>query len=197
MTGIGLRSGVPRLGLGLGLAWIVVATPAWADIKLPDEDPDVTPPRVAIISPSDGDVLPAGEDVVVEVEASDPPDPPDPSSQAGVSDVVLRIEDQVGIHLDQEAPWSFTLSLDPGTYTLRATASDWEGNEALSAPVTITVGSGTTSSDPGSGPDPNQDPDGVRGRGCACASGHAPGWLALGPWLLVLGLRGRHGRSRR
>lgn len=157
---------------------MAAATTARADLREPD--PDVTPPEVTIVSPSDGALLSADERIVVEVEATDPP-----PERTGVASVQLLVDGEP-LLLNEESPWTFAIGLDHGSYELRAVARDWEGNEGTSEPVMITVEGEDLVS------------DGATDRGCACTSGGEAGW-ASGPWgpmmmmVMVPWLRRRRG----
>lgn len=181
--------------IGLGLAcW---AGAARADFNLPD--PDVTPPIVAVVAPMPSQAFPAGAQVMVEVQAEDPP----PVS-SGVAEVWLEVDGSPRPDVvDGEAPWTFSLELAPGNHAVRAFARDWEGNEAASEVVTFSIdapagqddsgGDGTTGGDSGGSSSGSSESSGNGGtqavaepldRGCACRSGARHG--ALGSSLLVL-----------
>lgn len=168
------RLGAPLVGLGC----VFVTTAAHADLRGPE--PDVTPPEVEITSPSDGEQAMADDRIVVEVEAVDPP-----PEASGVASIQLLVDGEPRL-LNEEEPWSFAIGLDPGPHTLRAVARDWEGNEATSDPVTITVeGEALTSSED------------VQEQGCGCTSGGGAGWCStLGFLMVVPWLRRRRRPSR-
>jgi hypothetical protein len=197
-----MRSSGKRAAFGLG--WVACASwagAARADLNLPD--PDVTPPNVSIVAPTPSQVLAAGMPVVVDMLAEDPP----PES-SGVAEVWLEIDGEPRLDLlDDEAPWSLSVPLEPGTHTVRAFARDWEGNEASSEVVTFSVdapagqddsggGSGNASSGEGEGSSAEADGGSTEAepldRGCACASRGAAGSAAWsGLLVLALGLRAR------
>ncbi len=165
---------------------------------------DVEPPIVAVISPDDGTVFElAPAEVPVSVSADD-------GDGVGVASVRLLVNGQefAGNH-DAAAPYEWPMVFPKGVYTLTALAVDFEGNEALSAPVVIGVeqapeGDETESSTAGIGSDGGSDVSGgesVGGGGsepidgCSCSSdGDGGGGRGLAVlFALGLGLRRRRG----
>jgi thermitase len=106
--------------------------------------PDVTPPTVAISSPSSGTSTVSGV-VTVSVGASD---------NVGVTRVDLYVNGSL-LASATSAPFDFTWDSTPlaGTNaTLSAVAFDAAGNSASSAPVTVTVSAGSTPATPDTTP---------------------------------------------
>jgi len=93
---------------------------------------DVTPPTVAIVSPTQGSILSGA--VTLSANAAD---------DAAVAGVQFRLDGSNIATEDTAAPyavsWS-TAGVANGTYTLTAVARDSSGNTAESAPVAITIG---------------------------------------------------------
>jgi MYXO-CTERM domain-containing protein len=174
-----------RLATALVLASAAsVVGVARADLRLPD--PDVTPPEVAIVQPRDGARFPdPATAIVVIVEASDP----GPVS-SGVSRVWLEIDDVADMPAT-EAPWEFALSLETGSHTVRAYASDWEGNVGESARIRLDVGESEDASED------SADTPALGSRGCSCTT--SPSRSPAPPWLLfaLVALRRRRGQALR
>ena len=162
---------------------------------------DTDPPSVSIVTPGDGteyDIAPAS--VTVSVNADD-------GNGYGVSSVRLLVNgEEFEGNSDGAAPYAWPMMTFPkGTYMVTAVAVDFEGNEAVSAPVSIDVEQepsinetdrGTTEggSDGGSNVSGSES-DGVGDSdpilGCSCSSERdGSGTLGL-PALFVLGLRRR------
>jgi len=166
---------------------------------------DTDPPSVSIITPADGtvyDIAPA--DVTVSVNADD-------GDGYGVNSVRLLVNgEEFEGNSDGAAPYEWPMMAFPkGTYTVTAVAVDFEGNEAVSALVSIDVeqeplinetDGGTTESGEESGEDGGSDVSGSESGGvggsdpilgCSCSSERdGPGALGL-PVLFALGLRRR------
>jgi MYXO-CTERM domain-containing protein len=139
---------------------------------------DSTPPSVEVTTPDDGDVLFAGDDLEIVVEADD---------DLRVDRVVLH-EGGEPIGEDRIAPYVFHVSdVREGAYEIYAVAVDAAGNEAMSDVVELAAEPGGIASGGVS-----TGPDIARGRGtqagCACRAtpGSFPTLL-----LLVLAALGR------
>ncbi|MCX4241462.1 Ig-like domain-containing protein [Paraliomyxa miuraensis] len=130
---------------------------------------DTDPPVVLITAPLDGQEFEAGSDFSVVVNVTD---------DSPITQVEL-LHDGVPVMLDTMEPWGFAITNVPaGTHVLQASAVDENGNEGVSAQVTLEVIEigGTEGETDGAG----QDED---GKGCGCRHGGAGGpW----PWMLVL-----------
>ncbi|MEW6304923.1 MAG: Ig-like domain-containing protein [Verrucomicrobiota bacterium] len=97
--------------------------------------PDTSPPDVYFMEPEEGAVVSAS--ITVSAEASD---------DSGVASVQIQLD---GVNLGPEMTFDpFAITWDTtavpnGTHTLTAVARDFAGNQAVSAPVTVTVDNGT------------------------------------------------------
>jgi len=88
------------------------------------------PPTVSITSPTDGAALVSPANVTIQAEAADK------------DGTVTKVEFFNGAELVgsiDTAPYSTTVTLYPGTYTLTAVATDNAGDATTSAAVTVTV----------------------------------------------------------
>lgn len=139
---------------------------------------DAEPPSVSIINPSDDavyDLAPA--DVPVSVTADD-------GDGHGVASVTLLVDGE-GFpgNTDGAAPYEWPMIFPKGAYTLTALAVDFEGNEALSAPVSIYIeqeppadetDGATAGSSSGGGEESGEASGGAGGfdpiDGCSCSS---------------------------
>ncbi len=137
---------------------------------VPTDDAD--PPNVSIVSPSDGAVYdPAPADVPVSVMADD-------GDGHGVASVTLLVDGEgFAGNTDGAAPYAWPMIFPKGAYTLTALAVDFEGNETLSAPVSIYIEQEpptdeTDGASAGSSSDTSSDAD---GEGSGEASGGAGG----------------------
>jgi MYXO-CTERM domain-containing protein len=94
-------------------------------------NPDTSQPTVTITYPADGATFPTGSDFTLTVQADD---------DQGIEQITLFSNgNEQGT--DPSAPYGWDVSNIPaGTYELYVVASDAAGNEAQSAPVTISVG---------------------------------------------------------
>jgi hypothetical protein len=121
---------------------------------------DAGAPAVEIVAPSDGDMLPEGEPVEVQVEASD--------AETGIRWVRLHVDDPMeeqALAEDGVAPYLFEeVELDPGAHVLVAVAEDLAGNVTASAPVEVVVGD----PDGGTGDGTEAGAGPVEEGGCAC-----------------------------
>jgi len=117
---------------------------------VPFEGVDRLAPSIAITDPMDGDAVdPMGEESVLIPITIDVGDP----GGFGVAMTSLRIDgrDVPGTE-DDWAPFEVpTLTFPEGTYSLQAVATDWAGNEGVSAPVVVTVGEPTEGDSSGDG----------------------------------------------
>jgi MYXO-CTERM domain-containing protein len=120
---------------------------------------DQDPPSVSIVAPGNGDVfdIPPGEtqaEVIVEVAADD-------GDGFGVAEVRLKINgSEFPGNVDTVAPYSWSLSVGQGAYTIEAIAEDWTGNQASAAPVGVGIGQ-----EPPDVPDPDGGEDEGEGEG--------------------------------
>ena len=93
-------------------------------------------PTVALTSPGNGALFPKGTIVPISADASD-------LSYGGVAGAVAKVEFFVGgtkIGEDVSAPYSISWSPSGGGgYVITAKATDREGAETISAPITITI----------------------------------------------------------
>ena len=93
-------------------------------------------PTVALTSPGNGALFPKGTIVPISADASD-------LSYGGVAGAVAKVEFFVGgtkIGEDVSAPYSISWSPSgSGGYVITAKATDREGAETISAPITITI----------------------------------------------------------
>ncbi len=93
------------------------------------------PPQVRITSPVNGQSFSPGAGMDVLVEASD-------ISMGGGAGTVTKVElfmDGASVGVDMQAPYSFPISPGNGIHSLVAKATDAEGSEGASTPVSITV----------------------------------------------------------
>jgi hypothetical protein len=98
---------------------------------------DDAPPTVSITSPSDGAELASDPgtgraEILVDIAAADP-------GGSGVKDVQLVIDGTALANADENAPYQFSINLEPGVYTLSAIATDLAGNSAESAAIDIGI----------------------------------------------------------
>ncbi|MCA9707375.1 MAG: hypothetical protein KDK70_16090, partial [Myxococcales bacterium] len=129
---------------------------------------DVDPPTVVILSPYDGmEFVQAPATVPVTAAVVD---------DTEIAGVTLRNNGMVVSTLTEE-PWAWTLEdLGEGVWTLEVSAVDTSGNEGLSVPVVVTVGSpgGTGGDTEGETDGLGQDGD---GKGCGSFGRRAgSGW---------------------
>jgi glucose/arabinose dehydrogenase/plastocyanin len=103
------------------------------------ESNEPSPPQVAITSPSNNTAYPGPTNIVVEATAS--------ASGATVTTVEFFAGERL-LGSDTESPYSIEASLAAGTHVLTAKATDSNGAAATSAPVTVTVGSGSRIENP-------------------------------------------------
>lgn len=97
-----------------------------------DASAEQAPPTVTITSPTNGQMFDSGALVTIEIDATD--------DAAGVNEVWIEIAGMVQPIRDGLAPYAFAdVPFPDGVYTIIAHASDWAGNEGVSAPVTIGV----------------------------------------------------------
>ncbi|WMJ73330.1 Ig-like domain-containing protein [Cytophagaceae bacterium ABcell3] len=95
------------------------------------EEPENIAPEVSIVSPASGDEFTEGDDITVEVNATD--------EDGEVVLVELFNGDELVAELT-EAPFVFTLeNVEEGTYTLAAVAHDNDGDYTTSDAVTVSV----------------------------------------------------------
>jgi len=120
---------------------------------IPHDGEDLAAPTVTIVDPVDGDVLPlAGETASLQIAFD-----VDDGDGFGVAQTMLRIDgaDIAGTE-DDWPPFEVPgIELPGGTFVLDVVATDWAGNEAVSAAVTVHVGEppapgGSTDDDSGS-----------------------------------------------
>jgi uncharacterized protein (TIGR03382 family) len=134
---------------------------------------DTTRPVAAIMSPSNGAMLPASFQVAAAV------------TDANLESVQLSIDGQI-VDTRAAGPFAFQVSgLALGAHTIAISATDGAGL-AASTTVTVTV---TSQAVPGPGRDPN-DPRGTVTAGCS-SSGGAGAAMALGLLALLTGRRRR------
>jgi len=181
----------------------------WAELlaTFGDDTVDTEPPTVTVLAPAEGQVLPPGSDLLVEVEVDD--------DYGGVGwrfELELDGEgaaDQTAF--ERETTWPLS-SLPDGSYVLRVIAED-HADHRVEHEVTFEVGElaatgglddsggtddasdagSTTAGEESSGDatsGPAMDDDG--GDGCSCRTGHerAPWWL-----LVLLALNRRRART--
>jgi hypothetical protein len=129
-----------RLGAAAFALLLGASLPAAAQICIfPFCQVDRTPPTVAITSPASGATV--SGTITVTADASD---------NVGVVGVQFKYN---GINFDTEdatAPYSataYTNAVPDGTYTFTAVARDAAGNQATSAPVTVTVANSPAATD--------------------------------------------------
>jgi hypothetical protein len=106
----------------------------WRNDDQPSEGNNIWP-TVSITAPLNGDIFHAGDDVVIEANASD--------SDGAVTKVEFYYYGDIKIGEDAESPYSYTWENVPtGRYTLAARATDNNGATRVSLPVSIGVASG-------------------------------------------------------
>ncbi|MBK8237405.1 MAG: trypsin-like serine protease [Deltaproteobacteria bacterium] len=158
-------------------------------------------PTVTIVAPDDGAMLPSDSGsgrarVLVDLAADD-------GDGTGVQQVVLTI-DGTALQPDASAPYQYAVDLEPGVYTLGATATDLAGNLGEAVAVEIGVderppsaedggdGDGSVGGDEGDGVGDTTDDAPAGGvlppgfgldadaQGCGCRSTGAggDGWVA-------------------
>jgi hypothetical protein len=98
----------------------------------------IAPPTISFVNPRNGDVFTEGTDLTVEVDASDP----DRNGRITKIDLFLNNE-LVGTDVAVPYVWDASVftelkDLTPGTYTLKALATD-SANETASSTITFTV----------------------------------------------------------
>ena len=155
--------------------------PAW------DEFDAALLPDVAIASPRQGDVIPAGELVDIEIDARK-------HEEGFALKQVALLVDGVEVAVDAVDPWSFDEATFPPdrVYTLVAVAEDWAGNVVESEPVVIATGDATVPAEGGDGGSPASEGGGSN---CALAA-TTPGWSGTLALLALLGIaRRRRQRS--
>lgn len=178
-----------------------------------DAEPDDDPPTVTITAPADGQELPSGEPVAIDIDAVDP--------GWGVQEVWIAIEGMEQPVRDGYPPYGFSGLIFPdGVFEVVAYASDWAGHVGMSEPVRIGVGmpvpdepepeestgavdssggnvdsSGGVGGSTGEGTDDSTGPglgdDGGGGGGCGCRSTATPPGSAALVLLALAGLRRR------
>lgn len=181
---------------------------SWAELlqTFGDDTPDTEPPTVTVLAPNDGDVLPPGSDLLVEVDVTD--------DYGGVGwRFELELDGEAAADqtaFERETTWSLT-SLPEGSYLLRVIAED-HADHRVEQTVAFDVGEvaadetggddaaadtgGGAQMDGGqTGGDETGDDEGpCTDGGCACRSDRregSPAWL-----LLLLGaLSRRRARS--
>jgi len=98
---------------------------------------DDVPPTVAIAAPGAGatfesDPATGRAEILVDISADDP-------GGSGVRDVALVIDGEALANADEQAPYQFSVNLEPGVYTISAIATDLAGNAAESPPIDVGV----------------------------------------------------------
>lgn len=159
--------------------------------------PDVDGPVVLVTAPLTGTLYDAGTSFNVLVTITD---------DSLVAEAELYSNGQL-VDTDTSMPWGWQINNVPaGLYALEVVATDEYGNQGLSTPISILVGSGEAqdsegdegNADSGSGggsgseggetEGAGQDED---GKGCGCAQGSPAPALAGLPLVVLLGLRRR------
>jgi MYXO-CTERM domain-containing protein len=103
---------------------------AWREISVAQAAGDAADPTVAFLSPREADVISAGDDVRILLDATD---------DVGLAKVEVRRGDQLMARLPPEGPWELLWeNPDPGNYSLDAVVIDQVGKEAF-ASVRISV----------------------------------------------------------
>ena len=156
----------------------------------PAAEPDVDPPHVAIVEPTDQAIYDESAVLIdVLVEANDDPWP--------VASVELFVD---GDHVasDHSAPWTFeSLVFPEGSWTLVVRAEDLSGNVGESDPIEIHVGEQPEDTqgeaeETGESGGPSLDDE---QSGCACVAGNeSHGAMAMGVLGLLLIARPRRPR---
>jgi MYXO-CTERM domain-containing protein len=147
-------------------------------------DSPVSRETVTIAGPFDGDTVKPGFHVDVDIAVS------------CIAQVEVWVNDE---HSGEVYVWPFVFNtppdLPPGPATIRAVATDSEGNQMeTSIEVVVKAGDGEPDPDPDPMPDPDPElPEPQADCGCATGGGDAGGtWLlAIGVALLVAGRRRR------
>jgi hypothetical protein len=134
---------------GIAIDQIVLSSSKWANTAPGANKNDETavpeayvlpsgnvPPTVAITTPSDGKTYTPGSDIVVGASANDP--------DGGVSRVDFYANSRL-IGSSWAAPYSTSWhNAPPGAYALTAVATDNQGAQTTSAPVSVTMTGGTS-----------------------------------------------------
>jgi hypothetical protein len=133
---------------GISIDQVVLSSATWANTAPGANKNDTTivpqtsgtssnrPPTVSITSPSSGDTFAAPVNIFIAASASD---------SDGTVTKVDFYENGSLVGTANASPYSFTWkNVSAGTYSLTAVATDNQGAATTSAPITVTVSSGTT-----------------------------------------------------
>jgi uncharacterized protein (TIGR03382 family) len=172
--------------------------------------PDVDGPVVIVTAPLTGTMFEEGDGYTVIVTITD---------ESELTEAELFSNGQ-SVSVDTSAPWGWQINnVQGGIYTLEVVATDEYGNEGLSTPISILVGSDGGSGsgdeasdetvggslDDGTASDGGEETESAGavddGKGCGCTEGAPAPRYAVLPLLALLGLRRRraaaHGPSPR
>ncbi|MBT5378367.1 MAG: hypothetical protein HOL08_04885 [Opitutae bacterium] len=107
------------------------------NINVPTTIPELYPPSVVITEPNNGDTFFTGTTIFVNAFASDPLGTS--AATAGITKVDFFVNGEI-VAVDDAEPYSTTYTFDtPGTYNIRARATDLDGYETTSASIIVTA----------------------------------------------------------